>query len=309
MSLAAILNHRLVVVTGKGGVGRTSLAAALGLLAGRSGRRAAVIELSGVAEVAEAFGLGGRSYDAREAGPRVDTFSLTARECLDDFAGRKLGLGLVARRLVNNRVTRAFFDAVPGMHDVQQLGKVENLIMEPRPGDTRYDVVILDAPATGHGLTLLAAARSMREMTRVGPFADLARNIETFLADPARTAVVLATLPEALPVHESLELAEALAEDGATLAGVLVNQIHPSPLPDAPPWADVRPTLAGAGAPWDALAALTDRAVARDRAQREALAELRAALPGVPVVEAPVVAGGSPHDRVVALADALGGRA
>lgn len=308
MSVAAILNHRLVVVTGKGGVGRTSLAAALGLLAGRSGRRAAVIELSGVSEVAEAFGLPGRSYAPREAGPRVDTFSLTSRECLDDFASRKLGLGFVARRLVNNRVTRAFVDAVPGLHDLQQLGKVENLITEPRPDEPQYDVVILDAPATGHGLTLLAAARSMREMTRVGPFADLARNIEAFLADPERTAVVLATLPEALPVHESLELAGALAEDGASLAGVVVNQIHPPALPDRPPWTDVRPTLVAAGGHWEQLARMADRAVSRDRSQREAIAELGAALPGVPVVEAPLVAGPSSHDRVVALADALGGR-
>lgn len=304
----AFLDRRFVVVTGKGGVGRTSIAAALGVHAARSGKRVAVVEMSGAAEVAEVFGLAGRSYQPRVAARGVTTFSLTPRECLDDFGTRKLRLGMVARRIVNNRVTRAFFEAVPGLHDLQQLGKIENLINEPLPDDPHYDLVVLDAPATGHGLTLLAAARSMREMTRVGPFADLARIIERFLANREQTAIVLATLPEALPVHESIELIEALREDGAELSAILVNQLRPPPLPSSPPWNGVRDALVGAGAPWSDVATLANHALDRQASQRAALAELRAGVQGPPILELPRVAGTSPRDRVLALADALGAR-
>ena len=307
MSLRSILDRRFVVVTGKGGVGRTTMAAALGVLAGRVGKRVAVVEMSGAREVAEVFGLQGRSYKPREAARGVETFSLTPRECLDDFGSRKLKLGMFAKRIVNNRVTRSFFEAVPGLHDLQQLGKIENLLNEPLRDDPKYDLIILDAPATGHGLTLLASATSMREMTRVGPFAELARIIETFLSDPAKTALVLTTLPEALPVLESLELMASLERDGAALAGVIVNQVREPALPAEPPWEKVRPALVEAGGPFATIAALADREVHVREEQQRVLGELTAKLTEVPIFPTPRVRAPDPRSRVLAVADALGG--
>lgn len=290
MSLPAFLEQKLVVVTGKGGVGRTTVSAGLALAAAQQGKTALVIEMSGTADVAEAFGISNPSFEARQAAPGVWLMTLTPAECLSDFGRRKLGAGKLLTRLLNNRVSRAFLDAVPGLHDLLQLGKIENLINEPGPSDRRYDVVILDAPATGHGLTLLAAARAMREMTRVGPFHDLARVIELFLADPAITSVVLTTLPEALPVNESLQFASALEADGATLGGVIVNQLRPRPVPEAPAWATVREGIANASSPWSNVLPIADRAVAQYAEQEAVLRRLIDALPdGCPQVRVPRV--------------------
>lgn len=278
----SLLDRRLVVVTGKGGVGRTTVAAAIAVAAAAQGKRTCVIELSGMASVPAAFGVYRRSYAPQRMIDRVDAMSLTPTECLDDFGRRKLRLTALLGVVLRSRVTSAFIEAVPGLHDLLQLGKIENLIHEPLPGDPIYDLVVLDAPATGHGLTMLAAARSMREMTRVGPFHDLARNIEDFLSDRRRAAIVLTTLPEALPVSESMELIAALREDQAELAAVVVNQVRPDPLPDHRDWPMVRSALLDALPPEAsgarALVELADRVAARQESQTEVLSGLAEAV-------------------------------
>ena len=233
----------MLIVAGKGGVGRTTVSAALGLAAAATGKRVAIVELSGMANLPPLFGLTGRSFSPRTVAPNVDLLSMTSAECLDDFGQRKLRLTALVSLVMRSRVVRAFLDAVPGLNDLLQLGKLENMLSEPLPGDPVYDVMVLDAPATGHGLTLLAAARSMREMTRVGPFADLARIIEVFLADRDKAGLVLVTLPESLPVSESLEMRSALTRDGTDLDAVIVNRVAAAPLPAPPTWGQARRSL------------------------------------------------------------------
>jgi anion-transporting ArsA/GET3 family ATPase len=231
---------------------------------------------------------------------------------MQDFGERKLGLGSLVRVVLGTRITSSFLEAVPGFQDLCQLGKVENMIMEPLAGDPRYDTVILDAPATGHGLTLLAAARAMREMTGVGPFHDLAGIIEVFLADPTKTAIVPVTLPEELPVHETLELAEGLGVDRRTLGAVLVNQVVRAPLPDAG-WDEVRAALGRqpAGAPWLGMAERVRETMA---SQEEVLEHLRSSLgaivgPELPIIELPRLDPRVPTALVSPLAALLGGAA
>lgn len=239
----ALLDHRLVFVLGKGGVGRTTLTAALGRAAGLRSQRACVAELGSSAALPPRFGLPGRSFAFRRgwsasgspSGPGVDVWSLTVPECLEDFGSRKLGLPGFARRMLRNRFMMSFVDAVPGLHDLLLLGKVENLIREPRRDDPRFDTMFVDAPATGHGLTLLTAARTMTSITKTGPFYDLARTIEEFVEDASMTALVLVTLAEALPVSETLELASALIKEGFTPHSVIVNRVTP------PPWVEEVP--------------------------------------------------------------------
>jgi anion-transporting ArsA/GET3 family ATPase len=272
-----LLDHRLVVVLGKGGVGRTTLAASLAVAAAARGRTACVVEIGELASVPPKFGLTGRSFAFRSAAPGVDVWSVTVPECLEEFGARKLRLPGFARRVLRNRLVSAFVDAVPGLHDLLLLGKIENLISEPRAGDPVYDVMIVDAPATGHGLTLLQAARTMTEITRAGPFYELARSIEVFLADPWRTAVVLATLPEELPVSETLELAERLREEGFGPHTVVANVVEPPPLPAEPPRERVHALLGGVEG-GDRLVALADEAWRRHDHQTEALRTLEAGL-------------------------------
>jgi arsenite/tail-anchored protein-transporting ATPase len=275
-----LFDRRMLIVAGKGGVGRTTVSAALGLAAAATGKRVAIVELSGMANLAPLFGLSGRSFSPRTVAPNVDILSMTAAECLNDFGQRKLRLTALVSLVMRSRIVRAFLDAVPGLHDLLQMGKLENMLSEPLTGDPIYDVMVLDAPATGHGLTLLAAARAMREMTRVGPFADLAKIIEDFLADRDKAGLILVTLPESLPVSETLEMRTALTRDGTDMDAVVINMVSSAPLPEPPSWDTARRSLETREHP--DLASLLDiieKTVARHGQQTQVLERLRNALP------------------------------
>lgn len=273
-----LLDHEIVVVHGKGGVGRTTVTAALGRAAARAGRRTCVVELSGQASLARACGFDQPAYAPREVEPGLWVRSLSPGACMSDFGQRKLRIGALARLFFESRLLRGFTEAVPGLHDVVQLGKVENMLREPLEGELVYDLVLLDAPATGHGLSLLASARAMARMTRVGPFYDLATIIEDFLGDPAVTANLLVTLPELLPVHEALELHGRLDALGTPVDVVVANRVTP-PLetggltPEA-----LLAHLAGWPRHGRALHRVAHGALARQRVEREALTALDAGL-------------------------------
>ncbi len=288
----SLLDRKMIVVHGKGGVGRTTLTAAIGLAGARSGRRTCIVEISNQQALARSLGFSQPSYVPREVTPNLDLCSLSVATCLADFGRRKLRIDALARLFFESRIMTGFIEAVPGLHDVVQLGKVENMINEPHKGEHVYDLVVLDAPATGHGLTLLASARAMREMTRVGPFHDLALVIEAFLSDPASTAHVLTMLPEVLPVSEGLELAGRLRDTGSPPAAVLLNAMVPRPLPDLPASDALRERLARReNVAASTLLQLLSEADERHARQREARQALEHGLEGAtPVVTLPELA-------------------
>jgi anion-transporting ArsA/GET3 family ATPase len=303
--VTSLLDRELIVVTGKGGVGRTTVTAALGLAAARAGRRTCIVELSGQDQLARKVGFHDARYEPRRVAPDLDLRSLSLPDCLADFGGRKLKLPGVARRVVESRLMTGIVDAIPGLHDLVQLGKLENMLREPLPGEPVYDLAVLDAPATGHGLTLLAAARSMREMTGTGPFHELASIIERLLEDAEATGVALVTLPEALPVNESLDLVRALATEHAPPDAVLVNQVG-TRWPASVPPERILGALAGGDPVQRMLHAVAAAELERQERQDAAIADLRARLPAagdadVPVHLLPVVEGGG----FELLADAL----
>jgi anion-transporting ArsA/GET3 family ATPase len=238
-----IAESRLVLVMGKGGVGRSTVAAALGLAAGHEGRRTCVVEMHGASSIAAMMELDGRSYWARSIGPGTSTASLSPRDCMAEYGRLKLKVGALARLVFGNRVVGSFVDAVPGMHDLLQLGKVEHLLVDPQEGGPPYDLIVLDVPATGHGLTFLASARAMMEMTRVGPFHDLAESIDALLSDPGRPSILVVALPEELPVSETLEFLEALGPQRDQVRALAVNQVRPPCLPEVPGWEALRAAL------------------------------------------------------------------
>jgi anion-transporting ArsA/GET3 family ATPase len=270
-----LFDRKLLLVAGKGGVGRTTVAITLAIAAGQLGKRAAVVELYGASAIGPRFGLPGRTYEPRPIAPNVDTFSLTPWECADDFARQKLRVNALVRVLFHNAMFRAFVDAVPGLHDLFQLGKLNHLASTPEADDPNYDLIVVDAPATGHGLTLLDAASSMREVVGSGLVADESDLIRGLLHDPTRTGLVLVTLPDALPVNETLELVAQLEGRSALVAGAVVNQVRRVVLPGH--GADVvTASLRARGA--GHLADLAERAVATAERQDRAIARLRDAL-------------------------------
>ena len=308
-----LFDRKIILVTGKGGVGRSTVSSALALAASRRGKKACVVELYGNGVIAEQFGLGERSYDPRPIAKNVDVMSLTPMECLADFGRRKMRMPFFARALFENRVLGALVDGVPGLHDLFQLGKLTNLLMEPGRRDPRYDLVVIDAPATGHGLTLLYAGRALREMTRVGRFSDEARAIEELFLDPVTTAIVVVALPALLPVNESLELVTELGPEARLVRGVVLNRVAAEPL--NPDWDALREIVATAD---PALADVGDQIAARTARQAAARARLREAIDSdlgtdIPIAELPL---GGPQELSVReilrfgdlLAKTLGGR-
>ena len=211
-----LLDRRLVVVMGKGGVGRTTVAAALGLIAGRRGRRALLCEVSGQARLGE-------------LGTGLTTISVKPESAQLEWLERQLRSRRLARLLGRSRVFELLTAAAPGLAELVTIGKVWDLAqLDRRPSVTNHDLVILDAPATGQGLAMLEAPATYVKVARVGPVHNQARRIAEFLRDPASTAVLGVALPEEMPVNETLELDSRLREDGIRLEAVIVNGLYPA---------------------------------------------------------------------------------
>jgi anion-transporting ArsA/GET3 family ATPase len=302
---------RLVIVAGKGGVGKTTVTAALATAAGGLGLRTLVVEVEGKSGLGQMLGAGRElGYDEIELatglGPsgtgqiraRTLTPDLALYEYLDEHGLRRLG-----SRLVRGGMLDVVATAAPGIDDILVLGKVKQL---ERGGSA--DVIILDAPAAGHAITFLQSARGLLDAVAVGPINTQATDVLEMLSDPKRTQVVLVTLAEETPVNELVETAFALEDRvGLSLGLVVANAIYPTlDGIDVPP-ADAA-TRAGVRLGAEELATLTRAAeFRRDRTelQREQLARLTERLP-LPQIRLPFVfRGGLGVTEVEQLAAAL----
>ena len=174
---------------------------------------------------------------------KASVSSKIAKECLQDFSQQKLRSKTVVRVLTKNRMFQAFIDAVPGMHDLFQLGKIRNMVADVASERHKYDLVIVDAPSTGHAQTFLASAETIGEMTRNGIIEDEARTISDFLKNPDHTSLVLVTQPDAMPVNETLEFARALQPTTPQIGAIILNRSVAYPLASVPPWSAVKPML------------------------------------------------------------------
>jgi hypothetical protein len=263
---------RLVPVVGKGGVGRSTVTLALALAAEAEGRRTLIVEMGGTSDIPSLIERDPVGYTPQALTDRIDIMTLSALDCLADFGHRKMKLPAFVDPMFRSRPLTAFVQGVPGLQDLLQLGKVEDLLHHPRAKEPRYDLCVLDAPATGHGLTLLGAPGTLRELTHSGPFSELAHTIEAFLHSE-QTVLVGVTLPEALPVAESIELSAQLGTLGLSEAAWIVTRTCEHALPETPEWGSVRRILSQTDCP--ELLALAERVVGRRAMQKEALDRLR----------------------------------
>jgi anion-transporting ArsA/GET3 family ATPase len=206
------------------------VATALGLAAARSGRRAIVAEVARREDVPRALGAGSApEFTETEVAPGLFAISIDPQRALEEYLLDQLP-GPLARILAGSRVFAYLAAATPGMREILSVGKAWELAQPQRrtPGASPYDLVVVDAPATGHGLAVLGAPETFARVARVGPIARQGQKIHATLADPATTAIVAVTTPDEMAVGETLELAAALPKRlGMSLAAVLANGVLP----------------------------------------------------------------------------------
>ena len=220
---------RLLIVAGKGGVGKTVVSATIARAAARVGLSTLVVEVEGKSGLATMFGQQGLDYDetvlsaggGRAGDGEVRARTLTPDEALLDYL-RDHGLSRISKRLVSSGALDVVATAAPGIKDILVLGKVKQL---ERAAAT--DLLVLDAPAAGHAITFLQAARVLLDTVRVGPINAQAREVLEMLTDHARCRVVLVTLPEETPVNELVDTAFNLEDRvGVGLGPVVVNGLY-----------------------------------------------------------------------------------
>ena len=253
--LPSLTASRVVVVAGKGGVGKTTVTAVIARAAADAGRRVLVVELDGKPALDELL-------------PAIEVRHLSAPELLDEYL-RDHGFRRIAKRLNKTGIIDLIGTAAPGIDDVVVLGKVKQLAR-----DGTWDLIVVDGPAAGHAITFLTSARGLGEAARGGPVKSQADEVLDLLHDRERFQTVLVTLPETTPVNELVETAFALEEDvGIRLGPVVVNHVDTGvPLPA---------TASAAGAVDDApdLIAAFEFRSARRLMEPEELARLSEQLP------------------------------
>ena len=213
---------RLVVVAGKGGVGKTTVTAALARMAADLGLSVLIVEVEGKTGLSAAFGAEELEYDERELAPGIRARSLTPDVALVEYL-EEHGLRRISKRLVKAGLVEVVSTAAPGIKDILVLGKVKQL---ERAGAA--DLILLDAPAAGHAVSFLMSPKGMGEVVRSGPVREQADDVMAMVTDPSRCRVLLVTLAEETPVNEVVETAFALEDRvGVDLGPVVVNGLYP----------------------------------------------------------------------------------
>jgi len=292
---------RVMIVAGKGGVGKTTTTAALAVAAARTGASVLIVEVEGKSGIAACFGAPPLEYAEAELGPGIRGRTLTPDRALLEYLEDR-GLRRISKRLVRSGALDIVATAVPGMKDILVLGKVKQL----EQGGAA-DLILIDAPAAGHAVSFLMSPRGLLDAVRMGPVRTQAEAVIAMLSDPARCRVVLVTLPEETPVNELVDTAYALEDRvGVQLGPVVVNAM-PDDLVLAGRSTAEDAALVGARLPAADVRALDEAAAFR--LERHALAEEQAErlsrrLP-LPQLHLPFVFGEIGPSEVDRLADAL----
>jgi anion-transporting ArsA/GET3 family ATPase len=276
----SLYSRRLVIVSGKGGVGKSTVSAAIGMASAGRGLRTLLIEVASQERMSLLFDQGGPiGYHATPVYPGLDAFSIDPQKALEEYLVSQLKVRAVVERLVANGAFGHVTAAAPGLRELVTLAKIRQLLERGR-----HDLAVVDAPATGHGLGFLKVPRTFTRVARVGPVHARAAWVAEFLEDPVRTAVVLVTTAEELPVTETLEAIADISSDRVPFAGVIANAVI-EPLFDEDDAAALEP-LRGSGDAAAAAAAARAR-IARAADQREQLSRLDACLAELPFLFAP----------------------
>ncbi len=295
-----VSDRRLVLVLGKGGVGRSTVAAALASANAARGKKTLLFETNANDRFGSYFDKPPVGTNVVELAPNLSAVNTTPAAALAEYGLMILKFKSVYEMVFENRITKAFLRAIPGLDEYSILGKAWFHTTEVTRGRPTWDTLVFDLPASGHAMAMLRIPWVINDTVPEGPLTRDARMIKELLTDRARTAAILVTLAEEMPVNEAIELEQKLAALGITVQHVVCNQIYPEHFPAGSPVAKILDALVGEaklGSPLREV--IAHASLSRDRRALNAryLAELksRATAPvhELPIVFAPVL---SPAD-------------
>lgn len=313
----SLLGRRLVIVTGKGGTGKTSVAAALALAGAARGLAVLVAEVGRDEHVPRLFAPNAKpvGYAGRQIHPGITAMRIDPYEALAEYLGLQLKLRAAVDLVFRNKAFHQLMDASPGWRELITLGKIWHLEQaQDAKGRRRFDLIVVDAPATGHGLTFLDVPRVVISAVRAGPLHRNSQLVEEMIGDRERTTLLPVSLAEDLPARETAELVARVRSDlGIGVDRVIVNAVVGRPFPPGLDDLDERlaslpPEVRLPGLPPPAqLAACATHLRSRFELNRHYVGEI-ARETGLPVVTLPYLARGirGPEDLAV-LAESLTG--
>lgn len=281
------LDRRLLFFTGKGGVGKSTVAAATAVHAAAKGKRVLLVEVDDKGNAAALFEHAPVGFDPVEVYPGVHAMQMRTEASLREYLKLNLRVPVLGRLGPIAHMLEFVANAAPGVKEILTIGKICWEVRESIEGRADWDLVVVDAAATGHIVAQLGSPRAIHELVQVGPVRTQTEWMTELLADPAVTALNVVTTPEEMPINETIELVNTVRDElDVPLGSIVVNRVLPEPLTrtDAPLFAALRTpagtealrVAVGPGAE-DVLHA-TGLAVALRRSRAEHLARLRAEL-------------------------------
>ena len=282
--LGALAGRRVLFVVGKGGVGKSTVATLLAVALAEQGKRVLLAQMESSRRLAELLGVAGAAEGTYEALPGLHVLTIDGESALSEYLGLVLPVRRVQRLVVESKLYRHFVAAAPGLKELMTVGKIwyEEQLTAGR--GRKWDVIVVDAPATGHSLQYLRMPSAAFEAFGPGLVRREAQKVVELLVDPARTAICPVTTAEEMPVNETAEMYEQMRERLRLPLGVLfVNRVHTAPL--AP--GDVPAAAEGSSLVDDALRCAREEA-GWSEINRRYLERLRVAVP-MPTVVLPFV--------------------
>ncbi len=284
-------DRRLILVAGKGGVGRSTVAAAIASKLAASGKKTLLFETNANDRFGSYFDKPPVGTEIVSLAPNLWAVNTNPAAALAEYGMMILKFRSVYEMVFENRITRAVLRAIPGLDDYALLGKAWYHTEEEKRGRPLWDTIVFDMPASGHSVSMLRVPWVIVDTVPEGPLTRDARTVKQLLCDPARTAAVLVTLAEEMPVNEAIDLETKLGALGIAAQRIICNQVYPEHFPAGQPVTRVLDALASDPQLASPLREVTAHAtLSRSRRHLNAryLAELRARAKA-PVHELPML--------------------
>jgi anion-transporting ArsA/GET3 family ATPase len=211
---------KIIFITGKGGVGKTTISCHLGQAAAQLNIRTLLVEVNGSKQIPFYFGTPEDGYNVIRVSPNLSCISITPQDAIEDYILQQIHSKRIYKLVFQNRLVQPLLNGAPGLHNAVQIGKIYELCTS---GD--WDLIIVDAPATGHGITMIDAAKHMVELTRMGPMYDSNVLVDEVISDTTNTGILMVSTPERLPVKECIDLYQRLPSNRQKgVLGAVINQ-------------------------------------------------------------------------------------